>query len=119
MKDIIDLGNRVFDHLIEAHSELQESRTLFLYSITAGTTWFILGTDKALTIEAGGVTKNFEDPKLDSLDAEWKTIKFQREHAAAQKIKSLISPENQSNSPSDGDILNFWGNEGEFREIKM
>ena len=119
MKDIIDLGNRVFDHLIEAHGELPESRTIFLYGITNGSTWFILGTDKTVTIEESGLIKNFEDLKLDQLDSEWKQLKFNKELAIAQRIKRSISPENQLNSPKDGDTFNFWNNEGEFREIKM
>ena len=119
MKDIIDLGNRVFDHLIEAHGELPESRTMFLYGITTGSTWFILGTVKTLTIEEGGLTKNFEDLFLDELTLEWKKIKLNREYLAAQQIKRIISPENQGNSPKDGDTFNWWNNEGEFREIKM
>lgn len=119
MRDIIDLGNKVFDHLIEAHGEIQESRMLFLYHITTGTPWHILGTDKFLIVEEGGVTKNFEDRFLDELTLEWKKIKFNREYEAAQRIKRAISPENQANSPKDGDVFNFWGNEGEFREIKM
>lgn len=119
MKDIIDLGNKVFDHLIEAHGELPESRTMFLYGITMASTWFILGTNKTLIIEEGGITKNFEDRYLDELSAEWKKIKFNREYVAAQEIKRLISPENQASSPKDGDTFNFWSNEGEFREIKI
>lgn len=119
MKDLIDLGNKVFDHLIEAHGELPESRTMFLYSITVGSTWYILGTNKCLTIEEGGLSKNFEDRFLEEIGLEWKKIKFNREYEAAQKIKRAISPENQANSPKDGDTFNFWGNEGEFREIKM
>jgi hypothetical protein len=119
MKDIIDLGNRVFDRLIEAHGELPESRTIFLYGITTGSTWFILGTEKTVTIEDGGLTKNFEDIVLDALDSEWKQLKFNKELAAAQQIKRMISPENQANSPKDGDTFNWWNNEGEFREIKM
>lgn len=119
MKDIIDLGNKVFDLLIEAHGELPESRTIFLYGITMGSTWFILGTSKMIVIEDSGLTKNFEDSRLDKLNEEWKQLKFNKELEAARKIKSMISPENQENSPKDGDTFNFWGNEGEFREIKM
>lgn len=117
MKDLIDLGNKAFDHLIEAHGELPESRTIFLYGITAGTTWFILGTSKSLTIEEGGIIKDFEDLTLEKLTAEWKELKFQKELAAARKIKETIKP--TEHALKDGDILNFWGNEGEFREINM
>ena len=119
MKDIIDLGNRVFDRLIEAHGELQESRTLFLYSITQGSTWFILGSNLQILIEEGGVTSNFEDPVILAIDKDWKDSKIRKEYKAAQEIKKKINPDNQNHSPKDGDIFNLWTTETEFREINL
>jgi hypothetical protein len=48
MKDIIDLGNLVFSQLVKSHGELEESRTLFLYGITVGSDWQVLGSDRGI-----------------------------------------------------------------------
>ena len=51
MKDLIDVGNLVFDRLVSDHGELSESRTLFLYGVTTGNTWFVLDSAKWITID--------------------------------------------------------------------
>lgn len=117
MKDLIDVGNRVFDRLILAHGEMPESRTLFLYGITTGTTWTIIDSTKWINIEKTGITKNFEDSEIDQADRDWKFQLESQTQAAAQKIIDKIKPKNDG--PRDGDTYEFWRNDGPWREIKF
>jgi hypothetical protein len=119
MKDIIDLGNSVFNHLVKEHAELEESRTLFLYGITMGNTWFIIDSAKWIIVEESGLTYNFDDPEIAKLDKVWKDLKFQKELIAAQKIMKEISPQSRSVNPQDGDTFEFWNNETPWREINL
>lgn len=115
MKDIIDLGNKVFDYLIDKHNELPESRTLFLYSITAGTPWYIINTNNVLIIEEAGITINFIDAELTIINDEWLAIQFEKKRKLANSILQKIKSE--TNSPREGDTYEFWKNEEPFRNI--
>jgi hypothetical protein len=117
MKDIIDVGNLVFDRLISDYGELSESRTLFLYGITTGTTWFVLDSAKWITIDQTGITKNFDDSEIDRIDRDWKNLLSAKEAANADKIIQQIKP--KDNGPKDGDTYEFWKNEGPWREISL
>jgi hypothetical protein len=117
MKDIIDVGNLVFDRLISDYGELSESRTLFLYGITTGTTWFVLDSAKWITIDQTGITKNFDDSVIEGIDQDWKNLILSKEAAKADKIIQQIKPKN--NGPKDGDTYEFWKNEGPWREISL
>lgn len=117
MKDIIDLGNKVFDNLIDKYGELSESRTLFLYGITMGTTWFIINSTKTILIEENGIIKNFDDPIINDLNEQWKAVKFEKERRAANIILSKIKGE--GHTPKDGEIYNFWQNEEPFRDLNF
>ena len=119
MKDIIDLGNSVFSHLIKEHGELEESRTLFLYGVTLGNTWFILDSAQWLIVEESGLTYNFDDLEIAKLNTTWKDAKFQKELIAAQRIMKEISPQAKSVNPQDGDTFEFWNNETPWREINL
>lgn len=116
MKDIIDLGNLVFDQLVKAHGELPESRTLFLYGITTGSDWVVLGTQKTVMIDKTGVTKNFEDPIIDSHHASWLEMTKRAEVSKAQEVLSKIKREDRL---KDGDIIEFGKSSGEWREINF
>lgn len=117
MKDLIDLANLVFDQLVKDHNEIEESRALFLYSTTMDQTFFIIGSNKSININGSGVSKNFEDSVIDSLDQQWKSqIQAHKSRIASEIARSIKEPQKQ---PNDGDIFNFWGNEGEWREIKF
>ena len=117
MKDLIDVGNLVFDRLISDHGELSESRTLFLYGVTTGNTWFVLDSAKWITIDPTGVLKNFEDSVIEKIDEEWKSLLLAKEITKANKVIQQIKPKN--NGPKDGDTYEFWKNEGPWREISL
>jgi hypothetical protein len=117
MKDIIDVGNSVFDRLVSDHGELSESRTLFLYGITTGTTWFVLDSVKWITIDQAGIAKNFDDSVIEAVDRDWKNLLSAKDAANANKIIQQIKP--KDNGPKDGDHYEFWKNEGPWREISL
>lgn len=119
MKDIIDLANAVFNHLVKEHGELEESRTLFLYGVTMGNMWFIINSAKWITVEEPGVTCNFEDLAIIDIDRAWKNVKFEKEAIAAQKVIDQISPQARNTNPKDGDTFEFWNNETPWREINL
>lgn len=116
MKDIIDLGNLVFDQLIAEHGELSESRTLFLYGITTNTTWQILNSQKWVTITQEGVLKNFEDKAIDAYDRAWKKQLKTVEVDQARKVINAIKREDNL---KDGDIIEFGKSSGEWRNINL
>lgn len=118
MRDLIDFGNLIFDELIKSHGEQQEGRELFLYSITIGIEFCLLGSNKRILVTQLGVTKNFEDAAIDEINNKWKSlVSGHREKVANNILKQIKSPGRQ---PKDGDIFNFWsdGND-EWKEIKL
>ena len=117
MRDLIDLGNLVFDRLVEVHSELPESRTLFLYGITQGSTWTVIGTNKQLTITQEGVYKNFEDRVIETHHLTWTDlINSARKKKADAEVRKLKEEPKQF---KDGDVIDFWKDEGPWREINI
>ena len=114
MKDLIDLGNLVFDQLIAEHGELAESRTLFLYGITTGSSWQVLNSQKTLVIDKGGVSKNFEDKAIDAYDRAWKNLIKEAELTHARQVLNAIKRED---NPKDGDTIEFGKSSGEWRNI--
>jgi hypothetical protein len=117
MNDLIDLSNLVFDELLKSHGEQPEGRELFLYSSTLGTPFYLIGSEKRITVTGHGVSKNFEDSAIEALDKQWKAqIQAAREKIAAEITKKIKSNDQQ---PKDGDIFNFWSGEGNWREIKF
>jgi hypothetical protein len=119
MKDIIDLGNLVFDRLIEAHNEDPESRTLFLYGITTGTSWNVINSEKTLLIQSDGVVLNFEDVVISKLSSKWQQIRIEQDKAALAERLKRFKAEYEKPSPKDGDTFNFWSDSGTFREIRL
>ena len=119
MNDLIDLGNLVFNVLLKNHDEEEVSRTLFLYAITQGQRYYIIGSNKTLSFDNSGVSTNFEDAEIAELDKQWKAKIQQAKEAKADKILRAIKTPNQQ--PKDGDIFNFWNNDdgSEWREIKL
>lgn len=119
MKDIIDLGNLVFDRLIEAHGESNDSRMLFLYGITTTTKWNIIDSDKWLIIHSDGVSANFEDAIIADLSSRWQATKDAKDQAALAERLKRFREEYEKPSPKDGDTFNFWSDPGTFREIRL
>jgi hypothetical protein len=119
MKDIIDLGNMVFDRLIQTHGESQESRMLFLYGITTNTKWGVLGSDHWVLVHADGVTASFDDPVLTDLSGQWLAIRSAQDQAAFTERLKRFREEYEKPAPKDGDTFNFWSDPGTFREIRL
>jgi hypothetical protein len=117
MNDLIDLANLVFDELLKNHGEQPGGRELFLYTATAGQRFYLLGSDKVVSITSSGVSKNFQDSNIDSLDAKWKAhIQSAKERMANEVLKRIKS---ESVQPKDGDVFDFWSGESTWREIKF
>jgi hypothetical protein len=119
MKDLIDLGNKVFDILVKDHGEDLTSRTLFLYAISVDSPqpWYVLGSDKRVMITQSGVSISFQDDAISSLNLEWTKLIDDKKAAQADQVLSKIKSQNFS--PKDGDTFNFWENEGPWKEIKL
>jgi len=117
--DVIDLGNRVFNRLIDAHGEIEESRILFLYGITTSTRWDISGTGRWVQVHDGGVSCNFEDDVIDILSSKWQQIKSQRTQLAVEARLKKFRDEYERTTPKDGETFNFWQGGETFREIRL
>jgi hypothetical protein len=119
MKDIIDLGNSIFDRLVEAHGETNESRLLFLYGVTTDSRWSVLGSEKWVHIHSSGVSCNFEDLVISKLSAQWQEIKAEQSKAELAERLKRFREEYEKPSPKDGDTFNFWNDPGTFSEIRL
>lgn len=120
MKDIIDLGNLVFDELILNHNELDESRILFLYVVSTNSKWHLFDNSQHwILIENTGITKNFNNKKIDELSNTWlnKHNKIEQNRNIA-KIKNM-QKEFDKPAPKDGDIWEFGKSSGSFKNINL
>jgi len=59
--DVIDIGHKVFDRLVDSYGEDPASRLLFLAGCTTGFEWFVINSDKQLIVTDHGISSNFED----------------------------------------------------------
>lgn len=119
MKDLIDLGNLVFNRLISDHGEIAESRLLFLYQLTTGTRWNVMNSNHWIMFDKTGVTKNFNDPVIDQLDAEWKSLKLQHDIEFLNRKLAILRAEYDRPAPKDGEIWEFGGNSEPFRSLNF
>ena len=117
MKDIIDLANLVFDELIKRHSEEPTGRELFLYTVTLNQRFYLINSNKTIHISSSGISKNFEDQIIDDLDRQWKSQLQSTKEKLANEFLKRVKAENVQ--PKDGDVFNFWNNEGPWKEIKL
>jgi hypothetical protein len=115
MKDLIDLGNLAFDQLVSEHGELEESRVMFLYQLTLGAEWYILGSQKLIQITKNGIVKNFSDPVIEKHDAAWKNHLQEKASIESDKIRKQINSQTQHSM--DGQIIEFGKSSGPWREI--
>lgn len=118
MKDIIDLGNRVFDRLTEAHGESNEARLLFLYGITVGNDWHIPGTNKVIRVSIDALSKNFSDPSIDEMFDSWRNavanIDRDRNERALAKMRAEYEFQ-----VKPGDVYEFGKSSGQWREVGL
>ena len=115
MRDIIDLGNSVFDRLIQAHGEIGESRILFLYSITQGTTWTIINSDKIISVTTEGVSSNFEDQIIQELHLTWINQVQTWRNTKAQIEKKKVYQGDMN--PNFEELIPWGENETSWREV--
>lgn len=119
MKDLIDLGNLVFNVLRDKHGEIEESRMLFLYFITQKSKWDILGSKHWILIEINGITKNFADPEIDNLNKQWLALKANVDYEFLINKLNNLRKEYDRPAPRDGDIWEFGGSDKPFRNISL
>jgi len=118
MRDLIDLGNLVFNRLISDHGETEAGRLLFLYGITIGSDWHDRSTNKVVNISLSGVSHNFGDPVISKLNEEWvkiiQEIDIRRNAQALAKMRAEYEIQLKP-----GDIYEFGKSSGEFRQLNF
>jgi len=119
MKDLIDLGNLVFNRLVSDHGEIEEFRMLFLYQLTTSTTWRIMNSNHWIQFDRNGVIKNFNDPEIDKLDAEWKALKLVVDIEFLNRKLEIMRSEYDRKAPKDGEIWEFGASSGPFRSLNF
>jgi len=111
------LGNQIFNRLKVLYLEPEESRMLFLYSITQKTIWNIINSNHWILIEPNGVSKNFKDTEIELLNKQWLDLKqqvdYQRLISSLQKMRA----EYDRPAPKDGDIWEMGGSSIPTRNI--
>jgi hypothetical protein len=106
--DVIDIGNKVFDRLIAEYGEDPGGRLLFLAGCTTGFDWFVLNSDKTLTVSEFGISANFEDEVITQINEELAAARRSREEAAAANFAKEL--EKGRDKFKDGDTYEFWSN---------
>lgn len=119
MKDLIDLGNLVFNRLVSDYGETEESRRLFLYQITTMTKWHVMNSNHWILFERTGVTKNFSDQVIDQLDVEWKALKLAVDMDFLNRKLAVLRSEFDRKAPKDGEIWEFGTSNGSFRSLNF
>jgi hypothetical protein len=115
--DVIDIGNRVFDRLIDKYGEDPGGRLLFLAGCTTGFAWFILNSDKTLTVSELGISANFEDEVITQINDELSAERRIRDEAVAAKFAKEL--EKGRDRFKDGDTYEFWSNNGDNININL
>lgn len=118
MKDIIDLGNRVFDRLTEAHGESKEARLLFLYGITVGNDWHIPGTNKVIRVSIDVLSKNFSDPLIDEMFDSWRNAVANIDRDRNERALVKMQAEYEFHV-KPGDVYEFGKSSGSWREVGL
>lgn len=115
--DVIDIGNRVFDRLVDTYGEDPESRLLFLAGCTTGFEWFVINSDKKLLVTDSGVSANFEDEVITQINLEISTMIKQKNEAVAAKFAKEM--EKGREQFKDGDTYHFWSNDSNNININL
>lgn len=115
--DVIDIGNRVFDRLVDAYGEDPGSRLLFLAGCTTGFEWFVINSDKKLLVTENGISANFEDGVITQINLELTQLKKQRDQEIAKRITQEM--EAGRNKFKDGDVYHFWSNDSNNINIDL
>ena len=104
--DVIDIGLKVFDRLVDKYGEDPESRLLFLSGCMAGYEWFVINSDKTVLVTESGISASWEDELFTQINADLLAEKLQVEEAAAKKVTDEIA--SSRNKFKDGDTYEFW-----------
>ena len=119
MKDLIDLAMLTFNRLVEAHNELEESRLLFVYGATTATRFQIIDSAKWIIVSVDGIIKNFEDPVLDQLHDQWRSIVDRAKTINLEAKLAAMRAEFDRPAPTEGTIIEFGKSNSEWREIRL
>jgi hypothetical protein len=106
--DVIDIGHKVFDRLVDKYGEDPASRLLFLAGCTTSFEWFVINSDKTLLVTDHGISANFEDEVITQINTEIKEELRKRDEAVAQKFVQEM--EKGRDKFKDGDTYEFWSN---------
>lgn len=117
MMDVIDIGNKVFDRLIAEYGEDPGGRLLFLAGCTTGFSWFVLNSEKTLTVSELGISANFEDEVITQINTEILAERRIRDEAIAAKFAQEL--EKGRDKFKDGDTYEFWSNTGSNININI
>mgnify|MGYP000167671068 CR=1 FL=1 len=84
--DVIDIGHKVFDRLVDTYGEDPASRLLFLAGCTTGFEWFVINSDKTVLVTYHGISANWEDEVITQINADIQAEKRKLDEAAAKKV---------------------------------
>ena len=106
--DVIDIGHKVFDRLVDSYGEDPQSRLLFLAGCTTGFDWFVINSDKTVLVTEDGISANFEDEVITQINDEIQAEKRKLSEELAKKITKEL--EMGRDKFKDGDTYEFWSN---------
>ena len=115
--DVIDIGHRVFDRLVDFYGEDPQSRLLFLAGCTTGFDWFVINSDKTVLVTEDGISANFEDEVITQINNEIQAEKRKLAEELAKKITKEL--EKGRDKFKDGDTYEFWSNESNNINIDL
>ena len=104
--DVIDIGLKVFDRLVDKYGEDPESRLLFLAGCMTGYKWFVINSDKTVLVSDGGISASWEDEVFTQINADLRADLRKIEEAAVKKVTDEIA--SGQNKFKDGDTYEFW-----------
>jgi len=117
MMDVVDIGNKVFDRLVDAYGEDPEGRLLFLAGCTTGFEWYVLNSEKKLLVTENGVSANFEDEIITQINNELLAERRKRDEEIAKRITAEI--EKNRDKFKDGDTYHFWSDDSQNININL
>lgn len=115
--DVIDIGHRVFDRLVDSYGENPESRLLFLAGCTTGFDWYVIDSDKQLCVRENGISANFEDEVITQINLEIREILRKRDEEIAKKFAKEL--EKGRDKFKDGDTYHFWSDDSNNINIDL
>lgn len=106
--DVIDIGLKVFDRLVDKYGEDPESRLLFLAGCMTGYKWFVINSDKTLLVTDRGISATWEDDVFTQINANLQAEKRKHDEEVAKKFAAEL--EKSKDKFKNGDTYEFWSN---------